>query len=241
MALETHANYRDGTGAHPGEARLAEMCNLQERAVRYALEKGQSLGLIRRTSTSNRRRGLADVYRLVFSANITGTVMPVNGVITGMAVPVNAAITGTVMHDHRHGDNRITGMAVPPNLPERSLEQGESRKAGTAPAPTTAASPPPPISLEVEQPPSRFCARHPNNTNERCPRCGEARERHEAWWRREIERRTAANDARRREIDKCRHGCAPHGRVEETDADGNEVLVPCPAGHPKPVTTAVAS
>src|SRR4051812_885148 len=65
LALETFADYRAGTNAHPGEQVLAEMCNLTTRAVRDALARGRGLGLTERTELANRRRGKSDVSRML--------------------------------------------------------------------------------------------------------------------------------------------------------------------------------
>ncbi|ORA60473.1 hypothetical protein BST26_21500, partial [Mycolicibacterium insubricum] len=77
LALETFADFNDGTNAHPGEVQLALAADLKQRAVREALKRGQELGFIEKTdSSANKRRGIADVYRLV-PQSITGTAMPV--------------------------------------------------------------------------------------------------------------------------------------------------------------------
>lgn len=65
LALETFADYADGTNARPGVARLAEMCRLQTRVVEAALHEGRRLGLIEQTGRANPKRGLAACYRLV--------------------------------------------------------------------------------------------------------------------------------------------------------------------------------
>lgn len=96
LALETFADYLDGSNAHPGETNLAEICGLTTRAVRTALSRGCELGLIKKTANENPRASRAAVYRLVLSGEpITGTAVPVKEPITGTAVPVNNSITGT--------------------------------------------------------------------------------------------------------------------------------------------------
>lgn len=65
LALETFADYTDGTNARPGVAILAEMCGLKTRAVEAALQRGRRLGLIERTDRANPKRRLAACYRLV--------------------------------------------------------------------------------------------------------------------------------------------------------------------------------
>jgi hypothetical protein len=93
LALETFADYRDGTNAHPGIEALAEMCNLDPRTVRDALGLGRYLGLTDRTELANRRRGKSDVYRMLS----TGTVVPPDAGSTGTVVPPEVASTGTVV------------------------------------------------------------------------------------------------------------------------------------------------
>ncbi|MGP4054165.1 hypothetical protein ACTWP6_04970 [Mycobacterium sp. 4D054] len=130
IALETYADYRDGTNARPGDDRLAAMCNLKPRAVRNAMALGRELGLIERTSPANPKRGLAAVYRLV----TTGTAVPVEPSTTGTAVPVEPC-------QYRHGGtpipappDRTTGTAVPPTFQYLPSTKGESPKPGTSPA-----------------------------------------------------------------------------------------------------------
>ncbi|WP_078324538.1 MarR family winged helix-turn-helix transcriptional regulator [Mycobacteroides salmoniphilum] len=63
LALETFADYRDGTNARPGIDRLMQKCRLTDRAVEKALKRGRDMGLIHRTANGSGRR--AAVYRLV--------------------------------------------------------------------------------------------------------------------------------------------------------------------------------
>jgi hypothetical protein len=65
LALETFADYPDGTNARPGVARLAETCGLRTRVVEGALQQGRLLGLIEQTGRANPKRGYAACYRLV--------------------------------------------------------------------------------------------------------------------------------------------------------------------------------
>ncbi|MDV3136756.1 hypothetical protein [Mycobacterium sp. 29Ha] len=132
LALETFADYRDGTNAHPGERVLADMCNLTTRAVRDALACGRDLGLIERTDVANPKRGKSDVYRMV----TTGTTVPVEPPTTGTAVPVNN-------RHHRNGHDITTGTAttsppeppfLPPTQAPTQAPRGESPQPGTSPA-----------------------------------------------------------------------------------------------------------
>lgn len=67
LALETFADYADGTNARPGIEGLMRKCGLTERAVETALKRGRELGLIQRTANGFKRH--AAVYRLVPIAN----------------------------------------------------------------------------------------------------------------------------------------------------------------------------
>lgn len=64
LALETFANYSDGTGARPGVALLAEKSGLKDRAVKAALVRGREIGLIE-VRRGARKLGHADTYRLL--------------------------------------------------------------------------------------------------------------------------------------------------------------------------------
>lgn len=65
LALETFADYGDGTDARPGVARLAEMCGLKTRVVEAALQLGVKRKFIAQTDRANPKRRLAACYRLV--------------------------------------------------------------------------------------------------------------------------------------------------------------------------------
>ncbi|WP_100459595.1 helix-turn-helix domain-containing protein [Mycobacteroides abscessus] len=67
LALETFADYADGTNARPGIEGLMRKCGLTERAVETALKRGRELGLIQRTANGFKRH--AAEYRLVPIAN----------------------------------------------------------------------------------------------------------------------------------------------------------------------------
>jgi hypothetical protein len=64
LALETYADFPEGTNARPGEERLAEDCRLTKRAVDAALSQGRQLKLIEQTARANPKRGRTAVYRL---------------------------------------------------------------------------------------------------------------------------------------------------------------------------------
>jgi hypothetical protein len=65
LALETFADFPDGTNARPGVAVMAEMCGFRTRVVELALARGRQLRLIEQTARANPKLGLAATYRLV--------------------------------------------------------------------------------------------------------------------------------------------------------------------------------
>ncbi|SIK88495.1 Uncharacterised protein [Mycobacteroides abscessus subsp. abscessus] len=93
LALETFADYADGTNARPGIEGLMRKCGLTERAVETALKRGRELGLIQRTANGFKRH--AAVYRLVPIANTPHGGAGQNG-------------------DTPHGRASLTRTAVPP-------------------------------------------------------------------------------------------------------------------------------
>lgn len=213
IALETFADYRDGTNAHPGDANLAEICGLTTRAVQPAIAKARQLGFIERTGEPNSRAGRAAVYRLTLPAttgtavpvdnSTTGTTVPVETVTTGTAVPVDNSTTGTAVHDDRNGHDTTTGTAVPTTLQAPSKHPGVSPNPGTSPAAHVAAHTPKP---------SQFCEKHPIGTPKSCPDCGNARTHLKAWTAAQAERDVAIAAAedftrrrRRQLINDCPH------------------------------------
>lgn len=65
LALETFADFPEGTNAHPGNGLLAEWCGFGTTEVENALRQGRKLALIEKTARQNPKRGLAAVYRLL--------------------------------------------------------------------------------------------------------------------------------------------------------------------------------
>jgi hypothetical protein len=65
LALETFADFPDGTNARPGRMALAEMCGCGERVVDSALHHGRRLELIEQTERANPKLGRVAVYRLL--------------------------------------------------------------------------------------------------------------------------------------------------------------------------------
>lgn len=234
LALETFADYRNGTNARPGETNLAALCALTPRAVRTALARGRELGLIEQTGLANSRMGLAAVYRLLPNNAVvgfvgpvdhptTGTAVPVNEPTTGTTVPVNNSTTGTAVHHDRNGHDTTTGTAVPPTLPSppNHPPNGVLRNPGTSPERAAAIT-------HTEIVPSRFCDDHPLGFRGRCPDCANARTAFDAWQAAAAERDVAlaaAEDLERRRRRKLIDNC-----LECDDFGRDDDLQPCP--HP---------
>lgn len=232
VALETYADYRDGTNAYPGIELLARSTNLGVRIVRYALLAGRRLGLIEQTAPANPNRGRAAVYRLL-PVEHTGTTVPVETVDepdhTGTLMPVrpvdNPDHTGTTVpvspvDQQDHSGTYVPSIPAPPcppptptPTPSGVLRTGVRHQATDLVAPHT------------NQRPSRFCAKHPLGTPNKCPDCANARTHQRAW-----DEHQAANDLelaqaddvdrqrRRHRIDNCPH-CDDYGRLDN--------LAPC--------------
>ncbi|MCP3811729.1 hypothetical protein NLX62_05215, partial [Mycobacteriaceae bacterium Msp059] len=175
VALETYADWDDGTNAHPGETNLSEHCDIGTRAVRAALARGRELRLIERTAAENPRAGLAAVYRLVFDEPETGATEPESDPTTGPASPVNNSTTGTASPVN----NSTTGSATSPSPAQPCLPPSQSpnsfglRNSGTSPAPVEMTQNPPA--------PSRYCELHPQGTQGGCWGCKRAGAAFRAW------------------------------------------------------------
>ncbi len=236
FALETYADWSDGTNAFPGEIQLAELCGMTTRAIRMALDRGKALGFIQQTQRANPKAHKAAVYRLVAPGSImgidnpsTGTSVPVETRSTGTQVPVNSPSTGTSVPV----ETRSTGTAVHV-LPERTFLPPETyhhqprvlRNWGTSPEPVPDA--------HTIDPPSPFCDKHPHGYRYSCGDCGNARTHRKAWMAAQAERDAAIELAEnerhlesRRLIDAC-EDCDPHGHIViGEDYRGNEQLGEC--------------
>lgn len=241
FALETYADWSDGTNAFPGEIQLSELCGMTTRAIRMALDRGKAVGLIQQTQRANPKAHKAAVYRLVAPGSIvgvepgsTGTTVPVESRSTGTTVPVNNSSTGTTVPV----ETRSTGTAVQ-FLPERTFLPPETYHHQSRVLPNWGTSP---EQLEPEAhtdvPPSRFCDKHPHGFRGRCGDCGNARTAFNAWQAMQAERDAAAELAakdrlreRQRLIDACKE-CDPYGRITiGEDHRGNERLEWCT--HPR--------
>ena len=223
FALETYADWSDGTNAFPGEIQLSELCGMTTRAIRMALDRGKALGLIQQTQRANPKAHKAAVYRLVTPGSIvgvepssTGTTVPVEPRSTGTHVPVNNSSTGTRVPV----ETRSTGTAAQV-LPERTFlppetyhhNPGVLRNSGTSPELVPGA--------HTIDPPSPFCDKHPHGYRGSCGDCGNARTHRKAWMAAQAERDAAielAEEERRRErrrvIAAC-PDCDDFGRLDD--------------------------
>lgn len=180
LALESYADYRDGTGAHPGEQNLSKAADVNVRTVRRALAAGLALGLIEQTSAANPKAGKAAEYSLSLpgGADISiGHPSPVNNFSTGHPSPVNNISRGhpspVETGHHRTNETFLEDTSVLPPKPYTN-NPGVLRNSGTSPAPRIAEDTHP-------EPPSRFCDEHPMGTRVNCGKCGNARTAFDAW------------------------------------------------------------
>ncbi len=232
LALEGYADYRDGTGAHPGEQNLAEASGVDVRTVRRALATGRTLGLIQQTAPANPKAHKSAVYSLTLpahAASSTGHTSPVNNSTTGHTSPVesvdNPVSTGQASpvetRHHRTGMQFLPDTPVLPPKPYTN-NPGVLPNWGTSPAqPITEA--------HTNRPPSRFCDRHPQGTRGVCGDCANARTAFNAWQAAAADHDVAISAAhdierrrRRQDIDNC-PDCDDFGRLDD--------LTPC--HHPK--------
>lgn len=227
LALETFADYGDGTNARPGIERLVQKCGLTERAVETALKRGRELGLILRTANGFKRH--AAVYRLV---PIPDT--PHSGAGQQADTPHGGA--GQNSHsphggagqrsDSPHGGASLTRTAVPPTTSgphqKRGLRDGGTELDG----PDAYA-----INPANGQPRSANgnglgtrCAKHAHIAHDSwvSENCRDCAARRKAATASEAERKHAAVQV----IQDCPH-CDDHGRVEIVSG-GDEQLAPCP-------------
>ncbi|WP_142282927.1 helix-turn-helix domain-containing protein [Mycobacterium aquaticum] len=238
LALEGYADYRDGTGAHPGEQNLSEAAGVDVRTVRRALAAGRALGLIQQTAAANPKAGKAAEYRLTLPAaddSSTGHASPVNNSTTGHVGPVNNSTVGHVSPVET-GHHR-TGMSFQPDTPVLSPKpytntQGLLRNSGTSPEPHIA-------EIHLDHPPAKCCPQHRGYRDD-CGQCRKAWGAFKDWQAVAADHDVAiaaARDADRRRarqaIADC-PDCDDFGRVSITlDDDGGrgEHLVKC--DHPK--------
>lgn len=237
LALETFADYHEGTNARPGVETLALMCQIDERTARFALKAGRRLNLIEQTGRANPKRGLAAVYRLLPQAVSTGSHDPLEVHSTGSSDPLENGfnrIKSSLLPDQNVVS---TGSLDPPTSSRPTQDQGsELPKAGTSPEESVGDSLSQPNYVPSNGKRPR-CGRHAHITADadvpRCPDCRDARLADEA----------QMNDAARRERDR---RAAEYARIQRCPdcrgtrwlLDDNDDAFPCE--HPK-LSTGVAS
>lgn len=219
LALEGYADYRDGTGAHPGEQNLSEAAGVDVRTVRRALAAGRSLGLIQQTAAANPKAGKAAEYSLTLpavSGGSMGQASPVNSSTTGHTSPVNNPTAGhTSPVETGHHRTEMSFQPDTPVLPPKPYTNTQEwlRNSGTSPAPAELPQTP--------QAPSRYCERHPQGTQGGCWGCKRANDAFKAWQAEQAAIDVAIADADRREREQLRLNCPwCHGtNTYDLDAD----------------------
>lgn len=228
VALQTFANYDDGTNAHPGEILLSETCGITTRAVRSAIKRGRDLGLIEQTAEENPRAHRAAVYRIVLIESTTGTTIPVNNSTTGTAVPVNNSSTGTAVPVN----NPTTGTATSPSPEQPFLPPRQSpnslglRNWGTSPAPVE----PSPTTPHA---PSRYCELHPHGTDRGCWGCKTAGRVFRAWQAEQAAIDVAIDQSTRRDREQLRENCPDCGGTNWITDEHGEPIKRC--DHQRPL------
>ena len=223
VALQTFADYRDGTGAHPGVETLAVLCAVDERTARRALEAGSRLGLIEMTARANPKAHKAAVWRLIS----TGHQCPPETASSGHASPVETQFNRT-NQPFLPDKNRVsTGHPRPPTFPTFPKHQGSDLKSEQdEPLTVDHENHPPPQQQANGKRPR--CPRHAHIEDDdavpRCLDCRDARLAQEAEKSARDDQQSAEKTRIRRLIDHC-DDCDQYGRLwDDVDTD-------CPA-HP---------
>lgn len=227
LALETFADYRDGTNARPGVAMLAEMCRLRTRVVESALQRGRLLGFIEQTARANPKRGHAATYRII---STRADVRPEStSTRTSARVEDDFNPHESGFQPARNGvSTRTLVQPTYPLTPIHNIEEG-LRQPGTSPdVPTDS-----PTSSQLEQSADGKqprCARHAHIIDDadvpRCPDCRDARLADEARINDAAERERERRAAEYARIQGC-----PDCRGTRWLLDDNDQAVPC--AHPK--------
>lgn len=214
LALEGYADYRDGTGAHPGEQNLSEAAGVDVRTVRRALAAGRSLGLIQQTAAANPKAGKAAEYSITLPAAGAGSIgltSPVDNSTAGHTSPVNNPTAGhTSPVETGHHRTEMSFQPDAPVLPPKPYTNTQLRNSGTSPAPRIAET-------HTDPAPSRFCSHHPQGNRPNCPGCANAQTAYDAWQSRRRERRlgcpwchgTSTRERFDGEVETCDHETPP--------------------------------
>lgn len=218
LALETFADWRDGTNARPAVATLSTMCNCDRRTVTRALARGRQLHLLE--LTANAAQHHPAVYRLVLPAGLEAARQDSPDLSEEWARG-----DSEVRPEMPRGDSPVhpgvTGQT--PYLYRDPTELGVLRKSGTSPAA--------PIAAHTNRVPSRFCDRHPQGTRESCGDCGNARTAFNAWQAAAAEQDlalAAADDLERRRRRRLAESCPDCcGTGRRTDPRNEDFTIPC--------------
>lgn len=119
----------DGTRVRPGISELAEVCGLQERAVRGHLVALRASGWLERTfrGSSQGRRAMADEYRLITPDQVHAGA-PDRREHRHVGAPDPDRNTGTKRQEHRHVGAKNTGTYVPPTRSETRTRPNQSAR-----------------------------------------------------------------------------------------------------------------
>lgn len=231
LALETFADYQDGTNARPGVAVLAEMCGLGISAVEKALRQGRELGFIEQTLRANPKRGLASTYRLLS----TRTDVRTETVSTRTSERVEDTFNPyeSAFQPVREGiSTRTYVQPTSSRTPLHNTEEG-LRPPGTSPD----APPPRPPSPQLQQSANSKrprCARHAHIADDSkvppCPDCKRKREEAEEMDKAERELERARRAAEYERIQRC-PDCRGGHWVLEQDGIPADPAVRC--AHPR--------
>jgi hypothetical protein len=221
LALETYADYPEGTNARPGVVRLAETCGLGVRVVEGALTRGRQLELIDQTGRANPKRGLAACYRLVS----TRTSVQVESSSTRTDLQVESEFQPARIAFQPARSEVSTRTLVQPTNPLTPIQNTEE---GAHARPTPSTSGPDQSSdlaltssrqslngngNDLPTPPPIYCTLHPQGTATSCPPCGDARRNREAWDQNRARRRQNTLAAIHSEIAACPN-CDQNGLTE---------------------------
>lgn len=224
LALETYADWPDGTNARPGVENLARMCGLKTRVVEKALAQGRQLKLIDQTSRANPKRGHAASYCLLSTRTTVRIETDSTRTTVRIDTPTNANFNPHESAFLPARNEVSTRTPVQPTNPEHqssNTEGGgasEHEPSGVQRVPDQRDDRLPQTgngngNSNAPSPPSPYCARHPQGTPANCAACGAARKEREAWDQEQAVRIDAERAAIRAEIHACPE-CDQNGLTE---------------------------
>lgn len=239
LALETFADYPEGTNARPGVAILAEMCSLKTRVVEAALHEGRRLDLIERTARANPKRGQAACYRLVSTR--TDMHVETGSTRTDMRIESGFQPARNEFQPARNGVSTRTLMQpTNPSTPIQNTEGAREARSPTGPEQASSAPAPPEQSANSNVVPRRArCSRHGHITDDAdVPPCFNCKREAEAMDKAERERQAAERQRRAAEYERIQRCPDCRGGHWLLDQDGTPVTPAVRCTHPKLTRTA---